>query len=58
MGLSQFMEAVRSEDNVHDKHTPTILTLDVGKETIEDTWNGWNFISKSLESDYTSYEFR
>ena len=49
-GPVEVHKAVRSEDNVHDNHTPTILTPGMGKETIEDTGLGWHFISKSLES--------
>ena len=49
-GPIEVHKAVRSEDNIHDNHTPTILTPGMGKETIESTGLGWNFINESLKA--------
>ena len=55
-GPVEVHKAVRSEDNIHDEHT-NILSPGMGKETIEDTGLGWNFISKSLKSGLAVMNF-
>lgn len=56
-GPIEVHKAVRSEDNIHDNHTPTILTPGMGKETIESTGLGWNFINESLKAGINVLNF-
>ena len=50
-------EAIRSEENVHDGHTPTYLSPGTETITITKKGFGWNFINESLKSGLAVLNF-